>query len=104
VVDVYVSMGRMDLIVDVNGYFSDGSGSSPTASFHTATETRLHDTRSSRDTLPPAGQLNLAVAGTSGSPVPVVGVGGLVGRPLPCGWRGETRCRRGGFRVTGEPL
>jgi hypothetical protein len=70
IVDVYVSQGHLDLVVDVNGYFSDGSGSAPTASFHPVTETRLHDTRSSGDTLPAAGQRTVGVAGAAGSPVP----------------------------------
>ncbi|MBJ7608972.1 MAG: Ig-like domain repeat protein [Candidatus Dormibacteraeota bacterium] len=64
-VDIYTSQGPLDLIVDLNGVFTDGTASSG-QTFHAITETRLRDTRSIYQPAPigPHGSLQVQVAGT----------------------------------------
>ncbi len=63
-VDLYTNQGPADLIVDVNGYFTDGTASTNQLFTPTAVS-RLHDTRTSGDTIPANGNLNLAISGSS---------------------------------------
>jgi hypothetical protein len=63
-VDLFTNHGPADLIVDVNGYFTDPSASTGKLFTPTAV-TRLHDTRTSGDTIAAGGTLTLAVAGSS---------------------------------------
>src|SRR5207249_6101048 len=70
-VSFYNGFGKADLVIDVNGYFSDGSVVSA-SSFTTLTPTRIKDTRSGPG---PIGKLGpgstsiLTVAGSGGVPL-----------------------------------
>ena len=62
-VSIFNFTGSADVIVDVNGWYSDGSGTPPTVgAFTGVTPTRLLDTRSS-GSLGPGGVQNLTVTG-----------------------------------------
>jgi hypothetical protein len=75
---VYNSLGTINFILDVNGWFGTGSESSQGAEFYAISPTRICDTRSvasvgystecSGDTLGPGGTLRIPVAGVDGPP------------------------------------
>ena len=75
---VYNSAGAINFILDVNGWFGNGSESSPGASFYATSPTRICDTRStgitgystecSGQTLGQAATLTVPVAGVDGIP------------------------------------
>ncbi len=70
----YNGLGSADLIVDVNGYFTDSSGAG--ASFVPLTPTRIVDTRTGGSTLGPGATMTVTVAGNGG--VPATGAKGVV--------------------------
>jgi len=63
-VSFYNGLGSADLIVDVNGYFTDSSGTG--ASFVPLTPTRIVDTRTGGATLGPGATMTVTVAGNGG--------------------------------------
>jgi hypothetical protein len=75
---VYNSAGTINFILDVNGWFGNGSESSPGASFYAISPTRICDTRStavtgygtecSGQTLGQGATLTIPVAGVGGLP------------------------------------
>jgi len=76
-VSIYNSAGSSDVIVDINGWYSDGSGTPPTVGgFTGVTPTRLLDTRSS-GSLGPGGGQNLTVTGGAAA-LPASGVTAVV--------------------------
>jgi hypothetical protein len=77
---VYNSAGTINFVLDVNGWFGNGSESTPGASFYAITPLRICDTRSSvdtgyltecsGDTPNPGGILTIGVDGVDGLPGP----------------------------------
>ena len=75
---VFNSAGTINFVLDINGWFGNGSESSPGASFYAVTPLRICDTRSpvytgyltecSGDTPDPGGILTIPVAGVDGLP------------------------------------
>ena len=75
---VYNSAGTINFVLDINGWFGNGSESSPGASFYAVSPTRICDTRStsvtgygtecSGDTLGQGSTLTIPVAGVDGLP------------------------------------
>lgn len=63
-VDLFTNHGPADIIVDVNGYFTDSTASTNKFFAPTAV-TRVHDTRTSGDTIAAGGTLNVSIAGAS---------------------------------------
>src|ERR1035437_2576636 len=68
-IDILNHAGNTDVVVDVNGYFSDSTGA-PTAGslFNPVTPSRIIDTRNGSP-IGPAGTLTVLVAGQNGVPV-----------------------------------
>jgi hypothetical protein len=85
-VDVYNLAGTVDVVVDVSGWFSDGTSTTSGARFTPVVPTRVADTRPrsgeqlSGDTLGPAGRVSVPVAMTSSTtgilPLGVVAIAG----------------------------
>jgi hypothetical protein len=88
---VYNSLGSIDFIIDLDGWFGDGSETTTGALFYSVTPTRICDTRAASNTecagkplaansaelIPVAGVLNLPAIG--GSTLPVALVANLTG-------------------------
>jgi streptogramin lyase len=73
--NVYTNQGPVDLVVDVNGWFTDATAS--TGQFLADTPvTRVHDTRSAGDTIVAGGTLSVPLT-EAGSPIPA-GAGAAV--------------------------
>jgi hypothetical protein len=61
--------GNTDVVVDVNGYFSDSTGAATAGSlFNPVTPARVVDTRNNPEPIGPAGNLTVPIAGTNGVP------------------------------------
>ncbi|MFD2414758.1 glycoside hydrolase domain-containing protein [Amycolatopsis pigmentata] len=69
-VDFYNFQGTVDVVADLFGYYTNGSGDT----FTPAGPTRLLDTRTNGSTLGPGGVYSLPVAGTAGVPANVTAV------------------------------
>jgi hypothetical protein len=71
-ISVYSPSGSVDVIVDVTGYFTNGSAAGK--NFNSISPTRIKDTRSPAQTLGPGGTLTLQVTGSNGVPASATAV------------------------------
>ncbi len=68
-VTVYNNSGNVDVIMDVNGYFTDSTAASGAGGLYTPiSPARILDTRASGQTLGPMGTLDLQIAGVGSVP------------------------------------
>jgi hypothetical protein len=68
-VSIYNAVGSVHVIVDVGGWFTDGTDATATGSlFVGMTPTRIMDTRNGHGPVGPAGTMVLAIAGQNGVP------------------------------------